>query len=77
MSSEILNTISNKSKINSAQELEVFKRSHELTLDIYIVTEGFPQAEKFGLVTQMRRAAASIGSNLLEGSHRLNRKKFR
>jgi four helix bundle protein len=65
------------SRINSAEELEVFKRSHKLTLDVYKVTEGFPQAEKFGLVTQMRRAAVSIGSNLLEGSHRLSRKEFR
>ena len=65
------------SRINSAEELEVFKRSHKLTLDIYKVTESFPQAEKFGLVTQMRRAAVSIGSNLLEGSHRLSRKEFR
>ena len=64
-------------KISSVEELEVFKRSHKLTLNIYKVTEAFPQAERFGLVAQMRRAAASIGSNLLEGSHRLSRKEFR
>ncbi len=65
------------SRINSVEELEVFKRSHKLTLDIYKVTKGFPQTEKFGLVAQMRRAAASINTNLLEGSHRLSRKEFR
>lgn len=65
------------SKINRVEELEVFKRSHKLTLNIYKVTEGFPQTEKFGLVSQMRRASSSICANLLEGSHRLNRKEFR
>ncbi|MBI4685588.1 MAG: four helix bundle protein [Nitrospirae bacterium] len=61
----------------SVEELEVFKRSHKLTLHIYKVTEGFPQTEKFGLVSQMRRASSSICANLLEGSHRLNKKEFR
>lgn len=65
------------SRIKSVEDLEVFKKSHELTLAIYRLTESFPQTERFGLVTQMRRAAASICTNLLEGSHRLNRKEFR
>ncbi|MCG2709543.1 MAG: four helix bundle protein [Thermodesulfovibrionales bacterium] len=65
------------SKINKVEELEVFKKSHKLTLDIYKVTEKFPQTEKFGLISQMRRASSSICTNLLEGSHRLGRKEFR
>ncbi len=64
-------------KISKAEELEVFKKSHKLTLDIYKVTENFSQAEKFGLVSQMRRSSSSICTNLLEGSHRLSRKEFR
>ncbi len=64
-------------KIRSVEELEVFKKSHKLTLNIYKITEGFPQTEKFGLVSQMRKASSSICANLLEGSHRLNRKEFR
>lgn len=64
-------------KITSVEELEVFKKSHKLTLNIYKVTEGFPQTEKFGLVSQMRRASSSICANLIEGSHRLNKKEFR
>lgn len=64
-------------KINKVEELEVFKKSHKLTLNIYKVTEGFPQTEKFGLVSQMRRASSSICANLIEGSHRLNKKEFR
>jgi CO dehydrogenase/acetyl-CoA synthase gamma subunit (corrinoid Fe-S protein) len=50
----------NVSRINSVEELEVFKRSHKLTLDIYKVTKEFPQTEKFGLVAQMRRTKVII-----------------
>lgn len=64
-------------KINSVEGLEVFKKAHYLTLMVYKSTKNFPADEKFGLVSQMRRAAASIGANLTEGSHRLNRKEFR
>jgi four helix bundle protein len=64
-------------KIRTVEELEVFKKSHNLTLNIYKITESFPQTEKFGLVSQMRRESSSICANLLEGSHRLNRKEFR
>ncbi len=64
-------------KIKSVEELEVFKKSHQFTLHIYRVTEKFPPVEKFGLVSQMRRAASSLCTNLMEGSHRLNRAEYR
>ena len=64
-------------KINSVKDLEVFKKAHYLTLMIYKSTKDFPVDEKLGLISQMRRAAASIGANLMEGSHRLNKKEFR
>ena len=41
------------------EDLDVFKLSHELTLQIYKVTENFPDEEKFGLTSQMRKSAAS------------------
>ncbi len=44
---------------------------------IYRLTNRFPVEEKYGLVSQQRHAAASIGANLMEGSHRLNRKEYR
>ena len=41
------------------------------------MTKSFPESEKFGLVTQIRRSSASIPANLMEGSHRLSRREFR
>jgi four helix bundle protein len=64
-------------RIISVDELEVFKKGHELTLKIYKASKEFPPEEKFSLTSQIRRAAASICANLMEGSHRLSRKEFR
>jgi four helix bundle protein len=64
-------------KIKSVEDLEVYKRSHNLTLDIYRSSKKFPSEERFGLIPQIRRAASSICSNLMEGSHRLGKKEFR
>jgi four helix bundle protein len=61
----------------SVEDLDVFKKAHALTLRIYRVSEGFPAAEKYSLTSQMRRSAVSIGSNLIEGSHRSNRGEYR
>ena len=63
--------------IKDVKELEVFKLAHSLVLDIYKLTENFPQEEKFGLISQMRRSAFSIPMNLIEGSNRLNTKEYR
>lgn len=59
------------------EELDVFKLSHSLTLEIYGITKSFPDAEKFGLISQMRKAAYSIPMNLMEGAHRLSSKEYR
>jgi four helix bundle protein len=49
------------------KKLKVWQKSHELALDMYKVTEGFPDRERFGLTGQVRRAAASIPTNIAEG----------
>jgi hypothetical protein len=58
--------------MKSVEELDVFKLGHELALEVYRVTDGFPKEENFSLVSQMRRAANSVGMNLVEGSMRLS-----
>lgn len=64
-------------KIDSVEDLDVFKRSHQLTLNVYKMSEKLPADEKFGIIAQMKRAAASICTNLMEGSYRLNRGEYR
>ena len=51
----------------SFKELIVWQRAIELTIAIYKLTSQFPDAERFGLTNQMRRAAVSIASNIAEG----------
>ena len=54
-------------KIQTFQDLIVWKKAHSLTLKMYQLTKSFPPDERFGLTDQMRRAAISIGSNIAEG----------
>ena len=59
-----------KTKIECFEDLIVWQKSHELSLLIYKVTRSFPNDEKFGLISQMRRAAVSISANIAEGFKR-------
>ncbi len=54
------------------EDLDVWQKSHALTVQLYRETETFPRAEMFGLTSQIRRAAGSIGANLAEGCGRWN-----
>jgi four helix bundle protein len=63
--------------IRSVEDLDVFKMAHELVLRIYKITKKFPEEEKFGLISQMRRAVSSVPMNLMEGGHRLSSKEYR
>jgi four helix bundle protein len=63
--------------MKSVEDLDVFKLAHEVTLEIYSLTNNFPEHEKYGLISQIRRASMSIPMNLMEGSHRLNTKEYR
>ena len=51
-------------------KLRVWQEAHKLTIQIYVVTKKFPSDELYGLTSQLRRAASSIGSNLAEGCGR-------
>jgi four helix bundle protein len=52
------------------RDLKVWQKAHELALDIYRTTTQFPKQEMYGLVSQMRRCAVSVGSNIAEGRGR-------
>jgi four helix bundle protein len=52
------------------KKLEVFHLADQLSLEVYAATRSFPPDEKFGLTAQMRRAAVSVGANIVEGAAR-------
>lgn len=58
----------------SFEKLEVWKCSVDLSKTIYQLTTNFPENEKYGLVSQLRRASVSIASNLAEGTSRQTNK---
>lgn len=59
-----------KKKIKSFTDLYAWKEGHKLVLMIYEITEKFPSKETFGLISQMRRSAVSVTSNVAEGFSR-------
>ena len=59
------------------KRLDVWKLSLELTRRVYQLTATYPEQERYGLVTQMRRAAVGIASNLAEGAARSSRREFK
>src|SRR5882762_6562457 len=52
------------------RKLIVWREAHSLTLEVYTLTRQFTAEEKFGMISQLRRAASSVGANLAEGSSR-------
>jgi len=57
-------------RIKSFQDLDIWKEAHQLTLEIYKISKEFPKEEVYGLISQLRRAAVSILSNIAEGMGR-------
>ncbi len=62
--------------IRSYRDLEVWKSGMRVTLRVYELTKTFPDDERFGLVSQLRRAATSIPSNVAEGHARQSTKEY-
>jgi len=68
--------VGNKVKAASYKDLLVWQKGIELVKGVYKITKCFPSDEKFGLVSQMRRAAVSVPSNLAEGQARKSTREF-
>ncbi len=59
------------------EELAAWRAAHALALEIYRATEAFPRSELFGLVSQLRRSAYSVGANIAEGQAKRGPAEFR
>lgn len=59
------------------KDLKLYQKAMDLVTNIYIITKKLPKDEQYGLVTQIRRAAVSIPSNIAEGAGRLSQKELR
>ncbi len=57
-------------------DLKVWQRGHALVLSVYRMTTGFPANERYGLTSQVRRAALSVPTNIAEGSKRLTGQEY-
>ena len=62
-----------RSPARTFEDLVVWQKAHALTLSVYRLTAGFPHAERFGLTSQLRRAAVSVPANIAEGFKRRGR----
>ncbi|MBK8721441.1 MAG: four helix bundle protein [Saprospiraceae bacterium] len=56
------------------EKLEIWNLAIDLSVDIYKITTKFPEEEKYGIISQLRRASSSISANIAEGSTRLSDK---
>lgn len=59
------------------KRLDVWQRSMDLISDVYNITRSFPVEERFGLISQMRRASVSVASNIAEGAARGGQKELK
>jgi len=72
-----MQTKTRKSKIKTYKDLIVWQKAMNLAVAVYMLTKNYPSDEKYGLVSQMRRAAVSIPSNIAEGKLRGGNKEAR
>ncbi len=63
-------------EIRTHKDLDVWKEAMNLVKEVYLVAENFPKEETYGLVSQIKRSAISIPSNIAEGAARSSRKEF-
>jgi four helix bundle protein len=63
-------------EVRSYKDLVAWQKSMDLVTAVYRASQGFPKEEIFGLVSQIRRAAVSVPSNIAEGHARTSKKEF-
>jgi len=63
-------------QIKSFEDLSVWQEAHKLTLEVYDLTRKFPQAEKYGIISQLRRSASAVPANIAEGFGRATTKEL-
>ena len=56
--------------VSSFKDLQVWQAAMDMASSVYTLTKSFPESERFGLMTQIRRAAVSVASNIAEGHRR-------
>jgi four helix bundle protein len=71
-----LNGLKEESDMRDHRKLEAFQIADSLAMQIYSITRAFPADEKFGLIAQLRRAAVSIGANIVEGAARESKSEY-
>jgi four helix bundle protein len=59
------------------KNLIIFQKANELAFEIYRITSAFPKSEVFGITSQLRRAALSIATNIVEGYGRKSKKELK
>ncbi len=62
--------------LKSFQELDAWKKAHEVALAIYRLSRAFPAEERYGLTAQLRRCASSVAANIAEGFGRRSTRDF-
>ncbi|MEJ5308131.1 MAG: four helix bundle protein [Anaerolineae bacterium] len=60
-------------KAEKFQDLEVWQHAHQLVLEVYRVCRAFPSEERYGLTSQLQRAAVSVPANIAEGFKRIGK----
>ncbi len=64
-------------KVKSFEDLIVWQKAHKLTLKVFEITSKFPAHESYSITSQLRRAAYSVPSNIVEGHSRVSQKEFK
>ena len=62
--------------MHKLENLKIWTKAIDLATEVYEITAGFPNEEKYGLISQIRRCAVSISSNIAEGAGRTSKREF-